>query len=126
MAEGKDIKIKQKGIIITEPPTVDMNILEYLYVVPYEDAMKDDALMELICNNGFYKTAFAEAHQLDTITVTVNKKDYKIKNGAPSSFTVLDTFEGKASCIRVNVIVIDSSKPDNIPDEDKTDEMEMV
>jgi len=89
MATIKSFKDKRTEEYIQPPIIVDIDIIEYFYAADMYDVLADDNLVRLINSNGFYKTAFCEAYDLDEITVTVDGKDttwHGAPVGVPGSF----------------------------------------
>jgi hypothetical protein len=80
---------------ITEQPEVDMDIIEYLYAATWEDIMGDEKLVDLIMNNGYYKTALCEAFGIERMVLNVNGKTWKLA-GLPRNVTSqIDLLNGK-------------------------------
>ena len=103
MVTIKDVKTKVTEIELSPIVTVDMEILEYFYAATFEDVTGDDDLMDLILSNGFYKQAFCDAHQIDTMVLEHKGKTHKLKGTNQKIDHTLDIFEGKTKCIPVNV-----------------------
>lgn len=72
--------------------TLNIDIIEYFYAASIYEVLDDDDLVRLIDSNGFYKTAFCEAYDLDEITVNIDGNEttwYGAPIGVPGAY---DTF----------------------------------
>ncbi len=107
------VEYRTRELPITEQPEVDMDIIEYLYAATWEDIMGDEKLVDLIMNNGYYKTALCEAFGIERMKLNVNGKTWKL-NGLPRNVTSqIDLLNGKT---KFNVIgaKIKNKKLENI------------
>jgi hypothetical protein len=114
MATMKSYKAAKEEEYLQPPTIVDVDIIEYFYAADIYDVLADDSLIKLIDSNGFYKTAFCEAYDMDEITVTIGTKNMTW-HGAPLGVpTAYETFVkgkiGLPGTLRKNLTV------DNIND----------
>jgi hypothetical protein len=95
------VEYRTKELPITEQPEVDMDIVEYLYAATWEDIMGDEKLVDLIMNNGYYKTALCDAFQIERMTVNVNGRKWKLAGLPRNINSQLDLLYGKT---KINII----------------------
>ena len=98
------IEYRKQEIPITPQPTVDMDVMEYIYAATWEDITGDEKLMNLIMNNGYYKTALCDAFEIERMTLTVGNKKWKLAGVPRNISSQLDVFYGKTK-----VVVADSN-----------------
>jgi hypothetical protein len=106
MATLKSMKVKSKEVELTPIVTVDMEIIEYFYAATFNDIICDNDLMRLIVSNGYYKEAFCDAHNIDNMVITVDKKDHKMSGPPRNLSSTLDILEGKTRVIPLGIKII--------------------
>lgn len=100
------METRTKELPITEQPTVDMDILEYIYGATWEDIMGDKKLVDLIMNNGYYKTALCEAFNIERMVLIVNGVKWKLQGPPRNISSQIDTFQGKTKIAVIGAKII--------------------
>ena len=103
------MKVRDRKIQKTKQPQVDMDIIEYFYAATWNDITCDKKLMKLIVHNGFYKTALCDAFGIESITLTVDGKEWKLNAPPRNVESQLAVFQGKT---KVSIIDPDIVNPE--------------
>lgn len=90
------MEVRQKKLPITKQPTINMDILEYIYAATWEDIMGDEKLVDLIMNNGYYKTALCEAFEIERMVIDVNGVKWKLQGGPRNLPSQLEVLKGNS------------------------------
>lgn len=106
MIEIQKMESRTKKLPITKQPTVDIDILEYIYGATWEDIMGDEKLVDLIMNNGYYKTALCEAFGIERMVLVVNGVKWKLQGPPRNIKSQIDTFQGKTKIAVIGAKII--------------------
>jgi hypothetical protein len=89
MATINNFKNVKKEEYVQPLVTLDIDIIEYFYAAIIYEILDDDNLVRLIDSNGFYKTAFCEAYELDEISINIDGNEtvwYGAPKGVPGAY----------------------------------------
>jgi hypothetical protein len=104
-------KVSRDGVLvdIVETPKLVTNIqvINKIYAaVDMDELLNDEAFMNIIASNGYYKAAFCDKFMLESAVITIGTKSYKFL-ALREGLNIADLVQGNTDVIPIDIELVD-------------------